>query len=139
MSKPTKLICLLCGLFLATPAVIHSAANEETIDVIKMAAIPDGNYLVALQIEGKGPVHHVNLECKDGKLKCVNSDESRLADWNGQSMHIGNGVFMVHLAGDSVRATQFWVFRPDGSAVIKEVPDRGEKQTAVPVQGSDLK
>lgn len=139
MIKLTKLMCLLCGILLATPAVPQSAANEEKIDVIKMAAIPDGNYLVALQIEGKGPVHHVNLECKDRKLKCVNSDEPRLADWRGQSMHIGNGVFMVHLSGDSVRATQFWVFRPDGSAVIKEVPDRGEKQTAVPVKGSALK
>ena len=39
---------------------------------------------------------------------------------------------MVQLRGTGYVATQYWVFRPDGIADIKEIPDRGEKQTAVP-------
>ena len=135
----TKHLLLLSGLYLmTTPLRTYSAENEAKTDVMKMTAIPDGNYFVALQIEGEGPVHRLNLECKDGKLKCVNTDEPRLADWKGRSMSIGNGVFMVQMAGGGVMATQFWVFRPDGTAAVKEVPDRGEKQNAVPVKGTGL-
>ena len=103
-----------------------------------MTVIPDGNYLVNLQIRGEGPVRLLNLECRNGVLKCVKTDEPRLAEWQGRSMLIGNGVFMVQLAGGTERATQFWVFRADGSAAVKEVPDRGEKQSAVPVKGGGL-
>jgi hypothetical protein len=139
MHNIIKLTYLLCGLFMFTPAAGCGAADEEKTDFMKLTAIPDGNYLVALQIEGQGPVHRVNIECNDGKLKCVNTDEPRLEDWKGRSMFIGNGVFMVQLAGSSVRATQFWVFRADGSAEVKELPDRGEKQKAVPIKGNGLK
>ena len=139
MSKLTKLLCLLCGTFLmAAPAVVHGAADDRKPDVLTMTAIPDGNYLVHVQIRGEGPECRLNLECRDGKLKCVNTDEPRLAEWKGRSLLIGNGVFMVQLAGGEERATQFWVFRADGSAAVREVPDRGEKQTAVPVKGNGL-
>ena len=136
MHKITKLQFLLSGiLLLATPAAVRAA---EKTDIQTMTAIPDGNYLVNLQIRGEGPVRLLNLECRNGVLKCVNTDEPNLADWKGRSMLIGNGVFMVQLAGGSERATQFWVFSADGSAAVKEVPDRGEKQTAVPVKGTGL-
>ena len=136
MHTITKRLFLLSGiLLLATPAVVHSA---EITDILTMTAIPDGNYLVNLQIRGEGPVRSLNLECRNGALKCVNTDEPKLADWKGRSMFIGNGVFMVQLAGGSERATQFWVFSADGSAAVKEVPDRGEKQSAVPVKGTGL-
>jgi hypothetical protein len=36
------------------------------------------------------------------------------------------------------RASQFWVFRSDGSAAVKEVPDRGERQTAIPVHDDSI-
>ena len=139
MSKLTKLLCRLCGIFLmAAPAVVSGAAREGETDVLTMTAIPDGNYLVHLQIRGEGPVHRLNLECKAGTLRCVNTDEPRLAEWKGRSLFIGNGVFLVQLAGGEERATQFWVFKADGSADVKEVPDRGERQTAVPVKGEGL-
>ena len=140
MSKLTLLFFLLSGILpLTMPAVVRSAGDAGKTDVLAMTAIPDGNYFVNLQIRGEGPVRALNLECRNGALKCVNTDEPRLADWKGRSVLIGNGVFMVQLAGESERATQFWVFRADGSAVVREVPDRGEKQTAVPVKGSGLK
>ena len=120
----------------ASPAAAQDGKNKT--DVMTMTAIPDGNYLVRLQIRGEGPMHRINLECKGGKLTCVNTDEPLLAEWKGRSMPIGNGVFMVQLAGGSERATQFWVFHADGAASVKEVPDRGEKQTAVPVKGTGL-
>jgi hypothetical protein len=32
------------------------------------------------------------------------------------------------------RGSQLWIFRKDGAAAIREVPDRGEQQSAVPVK-----
>ena len=46
---------------------------------------------------------------------------------------IGNGVFMVSLQNENYRASQFWIFREGGGARIKEIPDRGEQQEAMPV------
>jgi hypothetical protein len=45
---------------------------------------------------------------------------------------------MTQLQGGDFRATQFRVFARDGTATIKEIPDRGEKQRAVPVAGQGL-
>ena len=60
MHTITKRLFLLSGiLLLATPAVVHSA---EKTDILTMTAIPDGNYLVNLQIRGEGPVRSLNLE-----------------------------------------------------------------------------
>jgi len=44
----------------------------------------------------------------------------------------------VFFQSDRHRASQFWLFQKDGTAVVKEVPDRGEKQIAVPVADDSL-
>jgi hypothetical protein len=136
MHHQRKLVCLLSGLLiLTTPA---AAGGAEKVNVLEMKSFPDGNYLVNLQIRGEGPEILLNLEARNGALACVNSSDARLAQWRGRSMFIGNGVFMVQLAGGGEMATQFWAFRADGSAAVKEVPDRGEKSNAVPVKGTAL-
>ena len=126
MNKLTKLPLFLCGLFLLTsPAVVHGAGKKGKTEVLAMTVIPDGNYLVNLQIRGEGPVRLLNLECRNGVLKCVKTDEPRLAEWQGRSMLIGNGVFMVQLAGgthaDTRRSTATSVrttaLRPSATAV----------------------
>jgi hypothetical protein len=56
----------------------------------------------------------------------------------GEFQLIGNGVFIVSLHNNNHRASQFWLFRPDGTATVKEVPDRGEKQLAQPVASTSI-
>lgn len=51
---------------------------------------------------------------------------------SGTFTPIANGVFMIPLRNEEFAATQFWAFKPDGSAEIKEIPDRGEIQKAIP-------
>jgi hypothetical protein len=47
-------------------------------------------------------------------------------------------VFVIFFQNENHRASQYWLFRNDGTAVVKEVPDRGEKQTAIPVATDSL-
>jgi len=60
--------------------------------------------------------------------RCVASSDPRMKGLQGQFQLIGNGVFLISLGNDQQRASQFWVFGQDGSATIKEIPDRGERQ-----------
>ena len=72
----------------------------------------------------------VKLAIKNNRATFVKTASSKLEGLSGELELIGNGVFMARLAGNDHRATQWWIFHPDGTASIKEVPDRGEKQTA---------
>src|SRR2546425_5073219 len=96
--------------------------------VLEMKSVPDGHFLVNLQ--GQGHSRLVNIEVKDNAAKCVNSDDAQLKGLQGKFQLIGNGVFVIYF--------QYWLFRSDGSATVKEVPDRGERQTAVPVKDASL-
>jgi hypothetical protein len=106
------------------------AAEEHKLDVLKMREIPAGHYDVQLQLAGKD--HTVKLAIKNNRAAFVKTSTSKLEGLAGEFELIGNGVFMARLAGENHRATQWWIFHPDGTASIKEVPDRGEKQTAKP-------
>ncbi|HUF63349.1 MAG TPA: hypothetical protein VMN36_14835 [Verrucomicrobiales bacterium] len=108
----------------------------EEVDITTMRAVPPGNYLCNLRIHGKEEL--LNFEVKGTELLCVNAKEKGMIGLRGKTHWIGNGVFMTRLEGGDYVATQFWVFSKDGTAVIKEVPDRGEKQRAVPVTGETL-
>lgn len=125
---------------LAVAAPVIAADNSkpppQPLNVIKMKAVPDGHFLVQLETAGHGS--RLNLEVKSGQATAVAASEPRLEGLRGQFQLIGNGVFLISLANDQHRATQFWVFHPDGSATVKEVPDRGERQTAVPVKDGSL-
>ena len=112
------------------------AARADEVNVLEMKSIPDGHFLLNLQREGRDRL--LNIEVKDAAAKCVNRDEARLKGLHGRFQLIGNGVFLISFQNEHHRASQFWVFRKDGSAAVKEVPDRGEKQVAVPVKGDSL-
>jgi len=101
-----------------------------------MKSVPDGHFLLNLQLENQNRL--LNVEVKNNEAKCVNSREARLKGLQGKFQLIGNGVFLIFFQNENHRASQFWVFRTDGSATIKEVPDRGEKQTALPVENDSL-
>ena len=101
-----------------------------------MKSVPDGHFLVNLQGEGKTRL--VNIEVRDNAAKCVNSNDAQLKGLQGKFQLIGNGVFLIFFQNENHRASQYWLFRQDGSAAVKEVPDRGEKQTAVPVKDGSM-
>ena len=61
-----------------------------------------------------------------------------LAGLKGKFQLIGNGVFMISLQNENHRASQFWLFRKAGGATVKEMPDRGEQQSAVPVDNDSI-
>jgi len=125
------LLCLLLGLAGTLPA---QESKPAPLDVMTLAAVPDGTYQVTLELKQlDGTAATVALAAKDCILASTTETE-RFGRIQGRTAFIGNGVFMVQLKGKGYMATQYWVFRPDGTAAIKEIPDRGEKQSAVPVR-----
>ncbi len=126
----TSILSLLMLAACLAPVCAQKAATTKQLDVLTLEAIPEGRYAVTLelkQLDGK-PVN-ITLDSKDSQLS---GKDPRLGEIKGRIQSIGNGVFMVQLRGTGYVATQFWVFQPSGLAMIKEIPDRGEKQTAVP-------
>lgn len=129
-----QLIIVATGIFCMTPVSAQEPKSQK-LDVMALKAIPNGKYSVKLELmQLDGEAATVELEARDGKITSAN-ESGRLGKIRGRIIQfIGNGVFMVQLQGKGYLATQFWVFRADGSAAIKEVPDRGEEQSAVPVE-----
>lgn len=109
---------------------------NQAISVADLKSIPDGNYLVTLELDGH--VQRLNLLVQGNRAKCVNSTDPKLKSIQGQFQLKGNGVFVSSLQGGEFRASQIWIFRADGAAAIREVPDRGEQQSAVPVKGNSI-
>lgn len=99
-------------------------------NVLDLSEIPEGIYSTTLELKQlDGIPATLRLEVRNGG---ITGNHDRFGEIKGRISPIGNGVFMVQLRGKDYRASQFWVFRPDGSAIIREIPDRGEKQRAVP-------
>ena len=107
------------------------------LNVLEMEAVPAGNYLLNLRAIG-AEERWVNIEVKNGRGRCVNSSDSKLKGFEGQFEVIGNGVFLVVFRNKEYTATQWWLFRPDGTARVKESPDRGEQQRAIPVADQSI-
>lgn len=120
----------------ATPGVASRAAPAAVLDVLGLTAVPDGHYLLNLQQGGRERL--VNLTVESGRARAEAASDPRLRELAGEFQRIGNGVFLISLANEHHRTTQFWVFRPDGTAAVKEIPDRGECQEAVPVEAGVL-
>ena len=116
---------ILCSAVQTTAA---ESTGKDSLDVLKMKDIPEGVYELQLQLSSRN--HTVTLAIKNNRAVFVKTTDSKLDGLSGEFELIGNGVFMARLAGDNHRATQFWIFQSDGTAAVKEIPDRGEKQTA---------
>jgi hypothetical protein len=80
----------------------------------------------------------VNVLVKGSGGEFIKSTDAQLVGARGKFELIGNGVFIVFFQNATFRATQFWVFNPDSTAMVKEVPDEGQRQMAVPVKGNSL-
>ena len=112
------------------------SASTKLLDLSKLKSPPEGRYAISLLIAGQ----EVKTEfvIKANVATCVKSDKAPaprvIKGSSGRFRAYGNGVFGIILRGDGFTASQQWVFQPDGSALVKEVPDRGEKQRAVPMK-----
>lgn len=107
---------------------VQSVAGAESLDVLKMSEIPPGSYEVQLQYEGTPATVKLNIE--GNRAEFVKSSLSELEGLSGNFELLGNGVFVARLSCKAGGASQFWVFKSDGTAAVKEIPDRGEKQFA---------
>jgi hypothetical protein len=133
MKRLLVISMLITGLcYVVSPEM--DAAEKPTLDVLKMREIPAASYDVQLQYEGKNET--VKLSIKNNRATFVKSSSSKLEGLSGEFELIGNGVFFARLSSKAGAASQWWIFHPDGSATVKEIPDRGEKQTAK--RSSDL-
>lgn len=103
-------------------------ANPAKLDVTSLDEVPPGSYDVQLQYEGKAATVKINVD--KNRADFVESTSSKLEGLSGTFEPIGNGVFVARLRCRNGAASQFWIFKPDGTATIKEIPDRGEKQIA---------
>ena len=103
-------------------------ANKASLDVLKMQEVPSGFYDVQLQLAGKD--QSVKLVIKGNRAAFVKTTSDKLEGLSGGFELIGNGVFLARLAGKDHRASQWWIFHTDGTATVREIPDRGEKQIA---------
>jgi hypothetical protein len=119
-----------------TPQPQAQKAAVPPCDVLAMKFVPDGHFLVNLQ--GGGSERLLNFQVQDNGAQCVNSSDPRLKGLQGKFQLIGNGVFLVTFQNPNHTGTQFWLFRNDGSAAVKEMPDRGEQQNAIPVGDDSL-
>jgi hypothetical protein len=129
-------VVFLPGCAKSAPQAATTVPAAGGVDIATMAEIPAGNYLCNLQIGGLE--QKLNFDIIDDELLCVEASERGLIGLRGKAQLIGNGVFLVQVRNEEHAASQFWIFGRDGTAVIKEIPDRGEKQKAVPVKGKTL-
>jgi hypothetical protein len=119
---------LLCG--------DSAPASRVPLDVLEMKAVPDGHYLMNLQRDGAEIV--LNIKVQNSAGNCVNTSFPGLKGLEGKFNLLGNGVFLISFRNKEFTMSQYWIFRKDGSAVVKEFPDRGEKESAVPVRDDTL-
>mgnify|MGYP003575045965 FL=1 len=108
------------------------------LDVSQLRDVPEGNYLVTLELNGKR--ERLNVKVEGNKAKCVNSSDPALKNMEGEFRPHPQqaGIFAITFRAPRGAMTQIWIFRPDGAAAIRENPDRGEQQSAVPVSGNSI-
>ena len=136
-----KILTLLCCAGLASTAALGQPARKAEpgrakLDVSELKTVPDGNYLVTLEMSGQP--QRLNIKVQGNNAKCVRSSDPGLKDIEGSFQARGSGTFLIVVHGGSFRGTQVWIFRSDGAAAIREVPDRGEQQSAVSVTGDSI-
>ena len=102
--------------------------------------MPDGNYLLTVELNGKQ--ERLNLKIQAGRAKCMKATDPSLANVEGQfqkpdpKFQLPPNSFLARFRNGL--GSQLWIARPDGSFAVREAPDRGEQQSAVPVKGDSL-
>lgn len=98
-------------------------------DLVKM---PDGDYAVNLEWWGKKQALTIHIH--NNKAEVIETNDPLLADMKATFQKGDEGVFHIFFkTKNGEGGSQYWIPQPDGSFIIKEVPDRGEKQRATPL------
>ena len=140
--RPRFSVMILClGSILGFNGDAQSAdkalpSTKAKLNVAELKAVPDGNYLLTLEVQDQQV--RLNMRIQGNRAKCVNSSDPMLKDVEGGFQLHQNGSFIGRFQGKTFRGSQLWIFRTDGSAAVREVPDRGEQQSAVPVTGNSI-
>ena len=98
-----------------------------------MKSMAEGNYLVTLDGDKL-----MNVAVKDGKATCVKSSDPGKQGMKGMIQNMKSGVFLIRFQNNQGAMSQIWIFRKDGTAGVRELPDSGELQSAVPVKDDSL-
>jgi hypothetical protein len=77
--------------------------------VTQLRSVPEGNYVVTLELGGK--VKRLNLEVHGNRGKCVDASDPTLKDVKGEFQPHDEGVFVALLRGENLTASQIWIFR----------------------------
>lgn len=131
-----NVLSVALGLSLATGIGSLSCLAQIQVEsrVPEMKAMKEGNYLVTLD-GGK----LMNVAVRNGKATCVRASAPNLKGMLGAIQAMKSGVFLIRFQNDQgVSMSQVWIFREDGSAGVRELPDSGELQHAVPVKDDSL-
>lgn len=80
----------------------------------------------------------MNVSVKDAKATCVRSSDPGLKGMEGAIQVRKGGVFLIRFHNQQATMSQVWIFREDGTAGVRELPDAGELQSAVPVKDDSL-
>ena len=122
-----------------TQGAVQLTPGLRLADVVAepLKMVPDGNYLVNIE-KPDGVKKLLNYQVRAGVAECVNASAQDSVGLKGKFSYVEDGVFKIHVSNARHNGTLFWKFGDDGIAQVKEVPDRGEKQFAVPVEGDTL-
>jgi hypothetical protein len=124
---------LLCSVFSGFLLCSTTVAQGVT-------QMPDGNYLLTVELNGEQ--QRLNLKIQGGRGKCMKASDPSLANVEGQfqkpdpKFQLPPNSFLARFRNGL--GSQLWIARPDGSFAVREAPDRGEQQSAVPVKGDSL-
>ena len=93
-----------------------------------------------MTLELNGKQERANVKVEGNKAKCVNSTDTNMKNMEGKfEAHPQQpGVFRVSFLTPKGYMSQIWIVRSDGAVAIREIPDRGEQQGAVPVTGTSI-
>jgi hypothetical protein len=113
-----------------SPPVRKIPADELNVPQIKQ--VPDGDYSVNLEWWNRK--QNLQVRVRDSQIRVLQSSDPALAEMTAEFQRGDDGIFSVFFrTRDEQSASQRWIPQKDGTFVIREVPDRGEKQRAVPV------
>jgi hypothetical protein len=136
-ANPLLIIAVLFStLTFSTAQEKEKSAEKKATEILAMETIKDGYYLVQMEQEGK--IIFANFKVTGMKLECVSASLDSAIGMRGGYYAAGNGAFMIQVRNEKHTSSQFWAFKTDGTAAIKEVPDRGEKHRVWPVKDASI-
>ncbi len=108
-------------------------APEQNLNVPDLKTIPDGEY--AVNLEWWGRKQSLTVAIHNNEARVIQSSDPLLQGIRAPFRRGDEGNFKITFQTlDGQIASEYWIPQPDKTFIIKETPDRGEKQRAAPIQ-----